>query len=86
MKKFNLFLVMSIFLIGCGEKIYSVEEFINDRQLRSKYLKKCLEEQGIFRSRNCKNLSKAFFSSEIKIFPDTYEEWKEWLNEYDSEK
>ena len=62
MKQLSLFLVISIFLIGCGEKIYSVEEFMNDRQLICKYLQKCSDEQKYIGLKIVKIFQRLYFT------------------------
>lgn len=61
MKKI-LILITALFLFGCNEKTYTVEDFKNDKELLDKYRKKCENSEIDGDSLNCQNSHKTVVS------------------------
>lgn len=61
MKKI-LILITGLFLFGCNEKTYTVEDFENSKELRDEYSKKCQNGEIDGNSLNCENLFDAIIS------------------------
>ncbi|MCX8618895.1 EexN family lipoprotein [Gilliamella sp. B2923] len=58
MKKI-LILITAMFLFGCNEKTYTVEDFKNNKELLDQYRKKCINGEIYGDSLNCQNSHKA---------------------------
>ncbi|OCG37244.1 hypothetical protein A9G29_11520 [Gilliamella sp. Fer2-1] len=61
MKKILIFITV-LFLFGCNEKTYTVEEFKNNKELREEYNKKCENGELDSFSLVCRNAADAEFS------------------------
>ncbi|MFQ1000005.1 EexN family lipoprotein [Gilliamella sp. BG6] len=61
MKKI-LILITAMFLFGCNEKTYTVEDFKNNKELLDEYRKKCENGEIDGDSLNCENSFKANLS------------------------
>ena len=57
-----LILITAIFLFGCNEKIYTVDDFKNNKELLDEYRKKCKNGEIHGDSLNCQNSHKAIIS------------------------
>lgn len=58
MKKIFLFITI-LFLFGCNEKTYTVDEFSADKELLDTYNRKCKNGEIDGNSLNCQNVHKA---------------------------
>ncbi|OCG69518.1 hypothetical protein A9G43_00940 [Gilliamella sp. Occ3-1] len=58
MKKILIF-ITAMFLFGCNEKTYTVEDFKNNKELLDEYRKKCENGEIDGDSLNCENSFKA---------------------------
>ena len=74
MKKLLLVLAGAVLLTACGDKQYTVDEFVKNKELRTEIIKKCKNgELDREKDLNCKNASRAelravWKNHEIKSF------------------
>ena len=65
-----LILITAMFLFGCNEKTYTVDDFKNNKELREEYNKKCKNGELDSFSLNCRNAAEATFSLRIGTKPE----------------
>ncbi|WP_409360983.1 EexN family lipoprotein [Bartonella heixiaziensis] len=64
-----LLFCVGLFVAGCKEKIYSVEEFKKDPKLLQQWKEKCFIS-GEFDSQNCKNAEQAERETRKNSWPE----------------
>ncbi len=55
MKNYALLLTVTVLLVACGDKEYTIDELYNDKTLREKIIEECKNNPRSKDSTNCRN-------------------------------